>query len=248
MRYYVVSDVHGFYTLLKQTLKDAGYDDDCEPHKLIICGDLFDRGNEALAMQQYILERMHEDEVILIRGNHEDLFSSLVNEDEGMAYGHHLSNGTFSTALQLSGYDPRMARIHNGDFADAARKTPLYQEILPAMIDFYETDNYVFVHGWIPGFYDRRGYHYRSDWREGSRAEWEAARWYNGMDCISSTPEEKTIVCGHYHTSYGHCRIEEKGSEFGPDADFSPYTAPGIIAIDACTAYSGMVNCLVIED
>ena len=106
----------------------------------------------------------------------------------------------------------------------------------------------VFVHGWIPGFCDRRGYHYFSDWRECGRAEWEAARWYNGMNCISSTLEEKTIVCGHWHTSYGHCRIEEKCSEFGPDADFSPYIAPGIIAIDACTAHSGIVNCIVIED
>ena len=30
--------------------------------------------------------------------------------------------------------------------------------------------------------------------------------------------------------------------------DFSPYYGPGIIAIDACTAFSGKVNCLVIED
>lgn len=39
-----------------------------------------------------------------------------------------------------------------------------------------------------------------------------------------------------------------KGTEFGEDADFSPYYGPGIIAIDACTAFSGKVNCLVMED
>lgn len=27
-------------------------------------------------------------------------------------------------------------------------------------------------------------------------------------------------------------------TEFGSDADFSPYYAPGIMALDACTAYS----------
>ena len=58
----------------------------------------------------------------------------------------------------------------------------------------------------------------------------------------------KTIVCGHWHTSYGHSKYEHKGTEFGEDADFSPYYGPGIIAIDACTAFSGKSNCLVIED
>jgi hypothetical protein len=46
----------------------------------------------------------------------------------------------------------------------------------------------------------------------------------------------------------GHSKYEHKGTEFGEDADFSPYYGPGIIAIDACTAFSGKSNCLVIED
>ena len=58
----------------------------------------------------------------------------------------------------------------------------------------------------------------------------------------------KQIVCGHCHTSYGHSRLENKGSEFDSDADFSPFQGKNIIAIDACTAHSGLVNCLVIED
>lgn len=58
----------------------------------------------------------------------------------------------------------------------------------------------------------------------------------------------KTIVCGHWHTSYGHARIEGVGSELGADADFSPCRAAGIIALDACTARSHRVNCVVIED
>ena len=60
--------------------------------------------------------------------------------------------------------------------------------------------------------------------------------------------EEKTILCGHWHCSYGHAVYEHKGSEFGSDADFSPYYGPGIIALDACTAHSRKVNVIVIED
>ena len=69
------------------------------------------------------------------------------------------------------------------------------------------------------------------------------------MDAVQTVTEAgKTIVCGHWHTSYGHSKFEGKGTEFGKDADFSPYIAPGIIALDACTARSGIVNYIVIED
>ena len=69
------------------------------------------------------------------------------------------------------------------------------------------------------------------------------------MEAVQTAREpEKNIVCGHWHTSYGHSTYEKRGSEFGEDADFSPYIAPGIIAIDACTAHTGMVNCVVISD
>ena len=73
MRYYVTADVHGFFSELKAALNNAGFFEDKEPHKLIICGDLFDRGNEAVQLQKFILDLMERDEVILIRGNHEDL-------------------------------------------------------------------------------------------------------------------------------------------------------------------------------
>lgn len=89
---------------------------------------------------------------------------------------------------------------------------------------------------------------YISSWREADREQWNQARWFNGMDAAQTADENKTIVCGHWHTSYGHSKYEHKGTEFGEDADFSPYYGPGIIAIDACTAFSGKSNCLVIED
>ena len=43
-------------------------------------------------------------------------------------------------------------------------------------------------------------------------------------------------------------KSRNRGSEFGADADFLPYYAPGIIALDACTAFNGKVNVVVLED
>lgn len=143
MKYYVTSDIHGFYSELSQALTEAGYFADEEPHKLIVLGDLFDRGSEARFLQQFILELMEKDEVILIRGNHEDMFIDLVTVDEGIPLTHHARNGTYNTAMQLTAFDPVMAIIRNSDFAEAARKTPYFQKIIPAMRDYFETGHYV---------------------------------------------------------------------------------------------------------
>ncbi len=117
------------------------------------------------------------------------------------------------------------------------------------MVDYYETAHYIFVHGWIPCIADRHaGFSYYSDWRNVDSFEWKRARWYNGMDAVQTCMEEKTILCGHWHSSYGHWKYEHSGSEFDEDADFSPYYGTGIIALDACTAFSNRVNVIVLED
>ena len=250
MKYYIVADIHGFFSVLKSALSDAGYFSDHDPHKLVVLGDLFDRGSEAKELQDFILTLMNKNEVILIKGNHEDLFIEMVTEDEGLPYSHHVSNGTYDTALQLTGYDPVIAQIRHFDFADEAKQTPYYQAIIPAMLDYYETERYIFTHAWIPCIHERGGlYSFYSTWRDADEATWMSARWINGMDAAQTASDDtKIVVCGHWHASYDHSHYEKKCSEFGPDAIFSPYYGPGVIAIDACTAHSHMINVLVIED
>lgn len=248
MKYYVTADVHGFYTLLREELEKAGFFREEGPHKLLVLGDLLDRGEEANEMQDFILGLMERDEVILVRGNHEDLFLRMLNEDGALPVRPHVGNGTYGTALQLTGFDTDTAQEHNLEFAEKARETPYYQKIIPATIDYYETDRYIFVHGWIPCRQNDTDYEYDPDWRSAGPEAWKKARWYHGIDAARTCGEEKTILCGHWHASYGHAIYEHIGSEFGEDADFSPYYAPGIIALDACTAVSGRVNVVVIED
>ena len=216
MRYYVVADPHGFYTPLKNALEEKGYFTDPEPHKLIICGDLFDRGMEAPMMQDFVLEEMAKDRIILVRGNHEDLLQDYV-DNNCIPESHHIP--------------------------------PLMTKILPSMVNYYEAGNYIFVHGWIPCVENRYGYVKIPNWRtEAFEEEWYFARWMNGMDVWKSVKEEgKIIVCGHWHASYGHSVYEGNGPQNGPGADFTPFIADGIIALDACTALSGFVNCIVVE-
>ena len=257
MRYYVTADVHGFFSELKAALNNAGFFEDKEPHKLIVCGDLFDRGNEAVQLQKFILDLMERDEVILIRGNHEDLAEQLLNRWHTKSYldSHHNSNGTVSTVCQLTestildvfDYPDRVGR----DFL----KSPYIQTIIPAMMDYFETEHYIFTHGWIPCTQVKLSrvqtdYIYIEEWRQADEYAWNRARWINGMEAAHSGVIEpgKTIVCGHWHTSYGHCCYEGDGGEFENNPNFNPYYGEGIIALDGCTSWSGIVNCIVIED
>ena len=44
MKYYITAVIHSFYTKFHKALDEVGYFIDPGPHKLIILGDIFDRG------------------------------------------------------------------------------------------------------------------------------------------------------------------------------------------------------------
>lgn len=260
MKYYVVSDVHSFYDELKAALTEKGFFEDKSPHKLIICGDMFDRGSQSKEMQEFILDLISKDEIILIRGNHEDLMLDLLENAEfnfgrGIDYTHHWSNGTVRTVTDLTGMD-----VFHDDYRDIVNKmyeTPYIKDIIPKTIDYYETEHYIFVHGWIPSIKHRGWWRDLFDsmenWREANAKMWKEARWFNGMYLFSLGIKEegKTIVCGHWHASWGHLYLEHDDDEEEINEDEitdDPFYADGIIAIDACTARSGRVNCIVLED
>ena len=91
-------------------------------------------------------------------------------------------------------------------------------------------------------------------WRDGN---WTDARWENGMEMhyFGIVPsDKKQVVCGHWHSSYGHANITRVCSEWDDDAVFTPFMHTNsksnvrIIALDACTTHSGFVNVVVFDD
>jgi len=157
VKYYVVADVHGYYTQTKKALKDAGFFDEREPCKLIVCGDLLDRGNEANQMIDFMLQLMNEDKLIYIYGNHEELLVQCLHEivrdgthkiASGMSP--HNSNKTWDTLLQISGMGEMEAYNNGEELVRRVRASSFYKKLLPKCLDYYETENYIFTHGYIP--------------------------------------------------------------------------------------------------
>lgn len=98
--YFVVSDIHGFYHSLLQGLRYAGYNKKDKDHVLIVIGDLFDRGNEALQVYKY-LKSIPQSRLILLKGNHEELYFELLDKD--YPQWHDFSNMTVDTFCQIAG-------------------------------------------------------------------------------------------------------------------------------------------------
>jgi hypothetical protein len=136
-----------------------------------------------------------------------------------------------------------------------AKNSILFKQMLPKTVDYFETEKYIFVHGWIPCKRDSNGRVITGElienWRENSTAkDWYYSRWINGMDAHRSGVRipDKTIVCGHFNTSWGHSVIDGKCSEWGDDSIFEPFVKDGLIALDGAVSLTKKVNCIVIED
>ena len=240
MKYFVCADIHGFYDEWMKSLDEKGFDLNNDLHKIIICGDLFDRGRQPKEIINFILS--HKDKFILIRGNHEDLMQEMIDRN----YNDYadLSNGTAQTIVDLY---PEW-QISEFNLKKIAKVTGL-QEVLDMCVDYFETYQYVFVHGWIPIIEDC--YLYDEDWREARKERWEKARWQNPVYMLKYEIFEpnKTIVCGHWHCSaLWHEQNPDKYEEFGPKANFNPFVSKNMIALDACTVYTKQVNVLVLDN
>ena len=263
--YFVTSDVHSFFRIFHEELLRQGFEIDNPDHILIVCGDLFDRGPETLALYNFV-RSLPEDRFIYVRGNHEDLLKEFFVEflTGERIENFHYTNGTVSTVCHfcdISLYDVISPSIEIRKKVNEKLR-PVLEWIEKKSIDFYKLGQYLFVHGYVPtdgegkvlkGWDITEGEKYDKD----IRYKWMNARWLNGMEewnkgaVIPST----TIVCGHWHCSWGWDYLRHKYDEFPKNPDdkdfaksFQPFIDKGIMAIDACTAYSRQCNILRFEE
>lgn len=255
---FIITDVHSFYDEMIEALDELGFDRNNEDHILISLGDLLDRGPKPLECLNYI-NSLPKNRKILIRGNHEDLLEEALAR--GFFLSHDYHNCTIDTCAKLAEMDMQDILDHELTlFAaiDKIKNRPELNEYLNSLVDYFEMGEYVFVHGWVPTQYKNGMPIYNIDmglWKDG---DWEDARWTNGMRQWSGAPlKNKTVVCGHYHTSWGHAVLHSYGVEFDDEyyedsgeeykAHFEPFVDEGIIALDSCCAYSGFLNCVATE-
>lgn len=256
-KYFAISDTHSFYDEVCIALNNKGFDLKNPDHFIILCGDAFDRGDQADDML-YFLKSMHSlRRLIYVRGNHEDLLSDCVMDIKMGRIGyHHWTNKTIDTIAQfmnLSEYDILHGIYDRVAFIETMSN--VLDFIDSVCVDYFELGKTVFVHGWLPTTIDTDGIEIvHENWRDG---DWKDARWPNGMQMhyLGVTPKDMdTVVCGHWHTSFAWHHYEDACPEWGDLSIFDPYikknnqTGVTIVALDGCVPQSRKVNCVVFDD
>lgn len=180
MKYFIVSDIHSFYDELIASLKTAGFDKKNKNHTLIVLGDLFDRGPDALKVYKFLMS-IPKKRCILVRGNHELLYRDLLEKDYPESHDFH--NHTVDTFCQIAStkiYDfectasyferssyyhyfnsyrcidddetDDIGRKHWKQVVDVVKEHPITKLILDdkRWVNYYELNKYILVHSWIP--------------------------------------------------------------------------------------------------
>ena len=111
MKYFIVSDIHSFFVELKNALQLAGFQKRNKNHTLVVLGDLFDRGPDALSVHKYLMS-IPKSRCILVRGNHELLYKELL--EKKYPESHDFSNHTVDTFCQIA-----RTKIYDFDCSEA---------------------------------------------------------------------------------------------------------------------------------
>ena len=215
---FCVSDIHGHYTLLKRTLDEVGFIENDERHLLIVCGDLFDRGYESREVFEYLNSVQNK---ILIKGNHEDMLLHILSK--GSIDYNDVHNGADKTLLSFFGQN---AENFHSDENAGFRK--MLVDFIDSMYDYYETEHYIFTHGWLPTDFGSGVFRVLQDFRSARPMLWRSARESSWMKMYmqNATLADKTIVCGHRAAQYG-CHFDPRRSPedssifFGKSRGFS---------------------------
>lgn len=258
---FAVADIHGDFNALIAGLEEAGYDENDKNNLLISIGDAFDRGEESLAVYEYLKRLSDEGKAIVLKGNHTGFMIDYLSgkSSDPFNYYHNGTNKTLADFLHRTDpfeswcmIDQNIKEPTYGDFAIWLYNARLeimheYPELLKWLKDrpyYYETKNYIFTHGGI----DTKA----KDWHKPhceryDFVDWEALMWDDGSffgKPINNT--DKTIVIGHF----GANRLREMYNVGLNDERWSILRRDDgrVIAIDATTIVSHKVNVLVIEN
>lgn len=252
MKYFVVSDIHDHYALLIDALKNNGFDLKQKDHVLVICGDAFYSGPEPGKLFAF-LNNLHKiGKLIFIYGNHD---YELLDNLKGKKFGR---KGNRECAKMVVEYLTGKTGLSDREIISDCERFGFTRFLENVPVPYFETEHYVFTHGFIP----TEKKQYCSNWRSSTEKSWRtAASRGDGMmlSMLYGVSEpNKTIVFGHY--SAARCYKMKNATQIDwenkiykdvsdvPKEGFYPFYGDTFIAIDQSVKKTGFINCIVIDD
>lgn len=237
MKYFCVSDIHGHYDILVESLRVKGWDPDNMGHKLIVIGDMVDRGPQNKEVLEFVYKLLKENKAILIMGNHDvfllDFFKGIFNKTVfNFNY-----NGHKKTIEQLLGYKVSKDSNFKNEQNDLLEKYPHIYDMLQNAPYFYEAGKYIFVHGGVDASLE--------NWRLDTTRN---MTWNN--QAKMAPIEGKIVVCGHKQNVALRAPNNYKEYLSHPTTFpnmFNILYLKGSIHIDASVVATKRINVLVLD-
>ena len=195
---YVIADIHGqlqgLNLILKRILPLRPQDE------LIFLGDYIDRGPDSYGVINRLIEikTLFNDQVVFIRGNHEDLLLKSMNlEPWGVLlnpYATWMQNGGFQCAESYAvknKINPKQVYGMN----QSRIKEIIFQDHLDFIMEdtkfYYETNDYIFCHAGIDPLVT-------ATQQDAHTLMWDRSLFtFMQSNLNYDAPWEKTIICGH---------------------------------------------------
>lgn len=229
MRTIVFSDPHGCFDRMMALLEKVKYDK--YKDRLIVLGDLVDRGYKSKEVVQYLLQMSKSYDVQVVGGNHDEMFTYWLSDPpEGfLEYTETDPEKDYIGGIYTINSFIEGTNYSNDKDIRSFIKEKYAEEVqfLRNLPDFIEEESYIFVHGGINPML--------ADWRNSTRKDFRYAKsqffWW---------PHEhpQTFVFGHTITSKLH---KDK-------ANFSIWEGHNQIGIDGGCCGGHQLNALIITE
>ena len=250
MKNFVVSDIHDHYDLLMEALDRNGFDMNNEDHRLLVCGDAFYSGPQPGELFVFLRELSQKGRLVFIYGNHD------IELLDNLGAGRFTRPANRRCAELLVQYLADKTGLADDDLISECDRLGFTSFLSEIPVWYYENENYVFTHGFIPT--EKKTY--KPDWRNATEKEWRTAAARGDAMALSMrygiSEPNKIIVCGHY--SAARCYLMKNATQADWDnkiykdvssvsaEGFKPFFGETFIAIDQSVKKTGFMNCIVL--
>lgn len=261
-KYFLCSDIHSDYTALINAINDSGFDEKNDDHILVVAGDIFDRGQESIALYNYLKELTDKKKAIVLTGNHHFMLIDFLEcNNPYLCFFNYRRNGLSATIDDFShrtmGWDTMINLKYSSDeqrkmsdqdwnkewelfIKDTSKEiNEEFPDLLPwlkSLPDFLELKNSIITHGMIDCTH--------GNWRTPLQG-WKDCHWAKPKDAAFLRNDTgKHIYLGHIDAdTIRECYHLEPDNE-------TLFTRPGgdVTYLDSCTILTHKVNVVVIDD
>lgn len=220
---FVVSDIHGMYEHFIKLLEHWNRND-----KLVILGDMIDRGPESLKVVQHIMTLSQNHDVTVLQGNHDQMLGDFVDDPHECGQLYVYQNGGVPTLNAFSKIGSKMYYMSHPEIAEVIKdKCQAELEFLKQGHLYYEFGKVLFTHAGFCSWQD--------DWNKTS---------YNQFVWIRDHYKHKNN--SGFVNVFGHTPTQLINADQSNDVWVSDDKL--YIGIDGACAYGGQLNGILINE